>query len=152
MADERDYDDPAIEEAWCNERRQVVAEYLRSQNLDHGRVGEWPAWHVPPVVSIWAIESASKPGAIGWWVIAGDLPTDYVSGADAGDPRAAVRAFAIRWREAADEMRDGREPAGLRIARTVDERRSLAPMLQSRANLLSRWANDDEIWADLFDD
>lgn len=70
-----DYDDPAVDEAWCADQRQVVADYLSSQNVTHGRIGEWPAWHVAPYVSMWAIESLSRPNDIGWWVICGDLPT-----------------------------------------------------------------------------
>lgn len=50
-----DRDDSAMEEQWCAERRAQITSYLQSQGLDHGRVGEWPAWHVAPYVSIWAI-------------------------------------------------------------------------------------------------
>src|SRR6266446_5228772 len=52
-----DYDDPAVEERWCNEQRVNVTNYLSSQKVKHGRIGDWPAWHVAPYVSIWAIES-----------------------------------------------------------------------------------------------
>jgi hypothetical protein len=69
-----DYDDPDVEERWCEEQRTVVADYLRSQKVRHGRIGEWPAWHVAPCASIWAIESLARPEWIGWWVICGDLP------------------------------------------------------------------------------
>ena len=77
-------DDEAAEaeERWCYEQQRKVADYLRSQGLNHGRIGEWPAWHIDPFVSIWAIESLDWPGWIGWWAISGDLPTDYISSAD----------------------------------------------------------------------
>ncbi len=42
------YDDPAIEEQWCSERRAQVIEYLEREKVSHGEVGEWPAWHVVP--------------------------------------------------------------------------------------------------------
>lgn len=63
-------------ERWCEERCAQVAEYLRREGVSHGRIGEWPAWHVAPYVSIWAIESATTPDSIDWWVICGDGPTD----------------------------------------------------------------------------
>src|SRR5207253_9606987 len=74
-----DYDDPDVEERWCIEQRAIVADYLRLQKVRHGRIGEWPAWHVAPIASIWAIESTVQPESIGWWVIGGDPPTDYIS-------------------------------------------------------------------------
>ena len=49
--------DPEVEERWCGEQRSRVADYLRSQGVDYGRIGQWPAWHLAPYVSIWAIES-----------------------------------------------------------------------------------------------
>ena len=66
----------ADEETWCAERRNDAVQYLRNQRLDHGAVGEVPAWFAVPYISIWAIESRKVPGSVGWWVISGDLPTD----------------------------------------------------------------------------
>jgi hypothetical protein len=96
-----DYDDPEINAQWCGERRREVAEYLRVEGLTHGRIGDRPAWQVAPYVSVWAVESLAVPGAVGWWAISGDLPNDYVSSSEAKDPRQAVRAIALLWREAA---------------------------------------------------
>lgn len=92
-----DYDDPEVEASWVSDARTQVAEYLSQQGLEHGPVGDWPAWHLAPMVSIWAVESLEGPGRVGWWVIYGDLPTDYVSGTGIGAPREAVAAFARRW-------------------------------------------------------
>ena len=47
-----DYDDPVVEEQWCAKCRATVAEYLTDRKIEHGRVGEWPAWHIAPCVSI----------------------------------------------------------------------------------------------------
>ncbi len=45
------------EEAWCAARRLQVSEYLATEAARHGtkfgRVGDWPAWHVEPSVSVW---------------------------------------------------------------------------------------------------
>lgn len=90
----RDYDDPAVEEQWCEERRAEVTAYLQRERVEHGRVGEWPAWHVAPYVSIWAIESKKRVDSIGWWVICGDVPTDYVSATHMKHPRDVMRAIA----------------------------------------------------------
>ncbi len=84
---EPNYNDPEVEERWCSEQQIIVAGYLQTQRLKHGRIGEWPAWHVAPKASIWALESVARPEWIGWWVISGDLPTDYISAADVEPPQ-----------------------------------------------------------------
>ena len=143
-----DYDNPNAEERWCKEQRAVVADYLHSQEVKHGRVGDWPAWHVAPYVSIWAIESVARPGWIGWWAISGDLPTDYISSADVKPPqhpRKAIRVIAERWLKQAKAWNEGRDYEGIRIAGSHSHR-ELAPLLETRAKLLIDWADDDSLW------
>jgi hypothetical protein len=79
--------DEVKDENWCAERRQIVLEYLARQPQKFGDVGDWPAWHLAPYVSVWAVESFVRPGAVGGWVICGDLPTDYASAKDVFTPR-----------------------------------------------------------------
>lgn len=141
------YDDPAVEEQWCEDRRAQVVDYLQREGIQHGRVGEWPAWHVAPYVSVWAIESLKVPESIGWWVICGDLPTDVVSAADIGHPRDAARAFANRWRDAAPYMERGEEHPDLRLG-SPESWTELASLLRARAELLAEWAEDDSVWPD----
>lgn len=144
----KDYDDPEIEERWCEQQRAVVVDYLQSQRVKHGSVGDWPAWHVAPYVSIWAIESYKNPEWIGWWVICGDLPADYISAADIEPPqhpRKAIKAIAERWFRYVDESKKGIHPSDYIIGKpeSFDE---LAPNLVKRANLLIEWAQDDSLW------
>ena len=151
MTADINYDDPAIEEAWCEERRSQVVEYLARQQkkcgLIHGEIGEWPAWHVAPYVSLWAVESVVSPGSVGWWVICGDLPTDYVSSKDAKSPRAAIREISANWKELASKTSDGSK-GGSQWLDPLGAEERLQPLLALRANLLSDWANDDSIWTD----
>jgi hypothetical protein len=139
-------DDVAEEEAWCAHQRDVAIEYMSLQATTFGALGEWPAWHLAPYVSVWAVESIAAPGRVGWWVICGDLPTDYTSGADTPDPRAAMIRFATRWCELAASMERGEQPSGFTVGtpKNADE---LAPLLKARARILTQWANDDTVWA-----
>src|SRR5690242_638460 len=127
-----DYDDPTIDEQWCSARREQVVAYLAAAKLAHGQVGEWPAWHLAPHASIWAIESLSSPGWVGWWVICGDLPSDYLSAAAIRHPREAMLAFASRWHKAAELMAIGQSSADFSIG-SPQEWPTLAPLLASRA-------------------
>jgi hypothetical protein len=140
-----DYDDPAVEEEWCQERRSEVEAYLRGQGVDHGRIGEWPAWHVAPYVSVWAIESKARPDWVGWWVICGDLPTDCISSAGAKCPREAVRAIAEEWLELAGYMERGELHPDSRLSRREDWP-TLGPLLQRRAEMLLKYADLDGAW------
>jgi len=133
----------AEEEAWVLDRHRQVAEYLASLGHPHGQIGEWPAWHLAPYVSIWAVESLKAPGSVGWWAICGDLPTDYCSVEEPRHPRTAMRTFAATWRAAASDKR----PDGTLGSTGLPA--SLAPLLLSRADLLTTLADDDENWTDL---
>ena len=140
-----EYDDPAVLERWVTGARTQIQEYLSLEGLPHGQVGDWPAWHVVPVVSIWAIESVRSPGSIGWWVIYGDLPTDYISARGIVNPRTAMAAFSQRWTDYIAAFRQGNLPPGFVIG---DGSEALLGPLESRAATLDRWVNDDECWDD----
>ncbi|HEX8225443.1 MAG TPA: DUF4826 family protein [Allosphingosinicella sp.] len=148
MADKPDYDDPDVEDAWCDEERAKVVAYVEAQRIPHRSVGDWPAWFIAPNVAVWALESETDPGWVGHWVISGDLPTDYVSRDEGEVPREAVRALSERWREAALLMERGEAHPDIAIGQSAGERKSLAPLLAARAALLGRMVDDEEIWAD----
>ncbi|MBI4558372.1 MAG: DUF4826 family protein [Candidatus Hydrogenedentes bacterium] len=142
-----DYDDPAVEEKWCNECRARVADYLKGQGVTHGRIGEWPAWHIAPYVSIWAIESVKYPESVGWWAICGDVPTDYVSAATIKHPRDAMRALAESWFEVSDYMMRGEKHPTITMG-TPQSWPEVGPLLKARAEILTEWANDESLWED----
>ena len=145
-----DFDDPAVEEQWCDERRAQVTAYLEQQGVKHGRVGEWPAWHVAPHVSIWAVEGAERPEWVGWWVICGDLPTDYISADKIKHPREAMRAIAQRWVEVSDCVKRGEKHPTIQVGRAEDQA-ELAPLLEARRNLLLQWTSEDAHWGPEYD-
>lgn len=143
-----DWENPEVEEEWVSQQRQVLEAYLHLQGLKHGAIGEWPAWHVAPYAAVWAIESLAKPGWIGWWGISGDLPTDYISSLvlqPPQHPRKALRAFGQNWRAFVQAGRAGWNQDDVTIGNSYsfDE---AAPMLEARAALLLKWAEDDSLW------
>jgi hypothetical protein len=135
------------EEKWCFSRLEDVQNYLEREGVKHGRVGEWPAWHLQPYVSVWAIESAEVPDAVGWWVISGDLPTDYITSEGIYEPRDAIRSFSKRWEEVSDYMLRGDSHPTIKIG-SPDSWSELGPHLKSRADILWKWAEDDSIWSE----
>lgn len=36
--------DAAAEEAWVAEQRSTIADFFQREGVQHGAIGEWPAW------------------------------------------------------------------------------------------------------------
>jgi hypothetical protein len=143
--EDKNFDDAETYTKWASEERKSVADYLARENVHHGCIGELPAWDAAPVVSLWAIESKTSPGRLGWWVISGDLPTDYVSATGISNPREAIRAIAERWLDLAGCMERGAPHPSMQIGdgNKPDE---LSTPLLSRATTLLEWVENDAHW------
>ena len=131
------------EDEWCVERRKEVVEYLAKEGVKHGEISEWPAWDVVPHTSIWAIESLKSPGWVGWWVVCGDHPTDYLSAEDIKEPRFAYKAIAERWHQLCDYASKGKAHPTISLELRSKEQ---IDMLRSRSETFSSWVLDDENW------
>jgi hypothetical protein len=110
-------------------------------------VGEVPAWHVAPIVSVWAIESLERPGWVGWWAVAGDFPTDYTACQGERHPRQALRDIGTRWLAASDSWFKGEPAVGWELS-SPEKESELAPLLAARAKLFLDFSADDGIWAE----
>jgi hypothetical protein len=51
VSDEEDIEEE-IPEEWIAECRQQIAQYLAKQGVNHGAIGEVPAWSLYPYVTI----------------------------------------------------------------------------------------------------
>jgi Domain of unknown function (DUF4826) len=139
--DERD------DEGWCRQQRASAIAYVADAPDSFGRVGDKPAWYVAPYIAIWAVDDPGQSGTVRWWVICGDLPTDYLSVEDAASPRQAAAAFAERWSNLAAHMQSGVIHPDSRIENRGDAP-LLAPLLESRARLLAEFARDTTLWSE----
>ena len=133
------------DETWLAEQRKVAVAYLEKQGIAKPELGEDPAFDDSPYVSLWAVRSKKNPDAVGWWVIAGDLPTDYVSASDAREPRGAIAAFARLWEEAAQHMLRGEDHPRFSIGRP-ENRRELGDLLRRRGAVLKSYAENESLW------
>lgn len=137
----------STEEQWCADRAPEVVACADRLAAGHGRIGERPAWFAMPYVGIWAVERGDRPEWIGWWVIAGDLPTDAVAAHNLATPRDAIRAFGRRWSLHADALDRGEVPAAwAHIAEGALPK--LAAQLRKRGHALGVWADSAEAWPD----
>lgn len=137
--------EPTPEETWCAERSADVTACLQRHGIEHGRIGEWPAWHVMPYASAWAVESLHRPEWVGWWVICGDLPSDVLAAHDLPSPRDALRAFGKRWVLHGESLDRGDvPPAWAHEPHAVLPK--LAALLKKRGAALQVWADDPAAW------
>ena len=133
------------EERWCAERAAEVAACAARLAPEHGRIGERPAWFAMPYAGLWAVESSHRPEWVGWWVIAGDLPTDALAAHDLPEPRDAMRAFGKRWVLHGQSLDRGEvPPAWAHIA--VEALPKLAAQLKRRGAALQTWADEAASW------
>ena len=139
------YDNPKAEASWLGKQRDQSVAYIEKQGIERRGVSEEPEWFVAPYVSLWTVEFGENPGAIGWWVISGDLPTDYISSNDATDPRSALAAFAARWEEVSTYMLRGEDHPTIRIG-NLENRKELGDLLLRRSRMLKEWVSDDSVW------
>jgi hypothetical protein len=118
---------------------------MMSTGVHHGDIGEVPAWVLFPHISLWAVESGKAPGWVGWWVICGDCPTDYVGCTGDRTPRSAIGDFAKRWRIIAATLLRSESHPDFGVG-NPDNARELAPILSARAKFLEGIAADDGVW------
>jgi hypothetical protein len=125
--------DNAEDAQWADAQRRGVEAYLSLQQCNHAGVSLEPRWYLPPYIAVWAVRSKSNPGAVGWWAISGDVPTDYMTATREIRSEADVlAAFGARWLDAAEAMSRGQH-VGIG---TPDQTAQLAPLLRSRAEIL----------------
>ncbi len=133
------------DDAWYLEQRRQVLSYLSDEGFQTPTVGDWPAWHVAPIISVWAVESVEQPGWVGWWVVSGDFPTDYIACGSDRHPRQALRDIGLRWQDAARSWAEGRPADGWGL-RDPNQEGELAPLLAARAKMFLDIAADDSNW------
>jgi len=133
--------------AWNSAKRAQVVLYLEEQGIPSPEVGEWPAFEVAPHFGIWCVESKKQCGKIGWWVFAGDCPTDYVSEDGQCHPRAALRNLLGRWHDCIPHLKKGLQPPDTKIG-DGSNLQELGELLETRVAILQEWLEDDTLWED----
>jgi hypothetical protein len=139
------YDTPSTETSWIKDERNKVIQYLNEKGVSHMGVPSEPAWFVAPLLGIWPVLSLENPGAVSWWVISGDAPTDHIASDGASEVKEAVSAFAKRWTELSEHILRGEPHPDVQIG-TPDQWPELGEILFRRANMLAEFAAADDLW------
>lgn len=140
--------------AWCDAQYAAIEAYVKTQNISHGLICDWPEWYVAPYIGLWAVEDLADPGFVGYWVLAGDttgaqpqpVSFDFLSAQDCASPREALTAFAKKWAALAAAAAKGNAWTGSPLlAGDISQQ---ATQLARQAELLKLWVSDDDMWED----
>ncbi len=128
--------DAAQVSEWVRAQFQKANLFLAEKGIVMDSVAVQDSRYLPPMVAVWKINGIDKQS---YWVISGDLPTDYIALSAATDARDALRAFSFRWQMNAQQLID----AGLQEQTTAD----YVNLLIGRAHSLYDLFENEQIWS-----
>ena len=128
--------DEAQVSEWVRAQFQKANLFLAEKGIVMDSVAVQDSRYLPPMVAVWKINGIDKQS---YWVISGDLPTDYIALSAATDARDALRAFSFRWQMNAQQLID----AGVQEQTTAD----YVNLLIGRAHSLYDLFENDQIWS-----
>ncbi|MCE9678320.1 DUF4826 family protein [Shewanella sp. AS1] len=123
---------------WVKEHFQKANRFLAEKGVIPSKVIQQECRYLAPLLAIWKIES-KQPKAQTFWVMSGDLPTDYVDVNVAATAREALRHFSMMWQLKAENL--------VQSGATQDPTQAkFAQLLVSRAESLYQIHGDDKLW------
>ncbi|MBV7314573.1 DUF4826 family protein [Shewanella sp. NIFS-20-20] len=126
-------------EVWVREQFQKANRFLAEKGIMPGKVLTDQSRYLAPYVAVWKMESA-KPQKKTYWVISGDLPTDYVEVSAAATPRDVLKHFSLNWQIKAENL--------IRSGAVADPtQKKFANLLISRAQNLYQVQEDEALWS-----
>ncbi|MGI2261538.1 DUF4826 family protein [Shewanella sp. GXUN23E] len=128
-----------MQQQWVREQFQKANKFLAEKGVIPGKVLTDQSRYLVPFVAVWKME-ASQPKKHQYWVISGDLPTDYVSADVAPTAREAIKHFSLTWQLKAENLIQSgvvRDPTQAKFAN----------LLVARAQSLYKMQEDEKLWA-----
>ncbi|AYV14036.1 DUF4826 family protein [Shewanella algae] len=128
----------ALRQAWVREQFQKANKFLAEKGVIPSKVVPAESRYLAPYVAMWKIES-KQPSHKTYWVMSGDLPSDYVDVSVAATAREALRHFSLTWQLKAENL--------VQSGATKDTTQAkFAQLLVSRAESLYKIQEDDKLW------
>ncbi|WOT06512.1 DUF4826 family protein [Shewanella youngdeokensis] len=128
----------ARRQEWIRTHFQKANKFLAEKGVMPHKVYADESRYLAPFVAIWKMDS-KKPTKQTFWVMSGDLPSDYVDVKVAATARDALRHFSMMWQMKAENI----QRSGLAKDPTQAK---FAQLLISRAEGLYKMQADDKIW------
>ena len=125
----------ALAAQWFNQQLSQATQYLAQQGVILETVFNDESTYVAPLFAIFKVRDKDRNK---YWVIAGDLPTDFATDNVAKDAKAAIRHFSLHWQMKAEAM----IRSGLRD--TVQ--RDFAQLLITKAEAIYPFVESEALW------
>ncbi|VEL96711.1 uncharacterized protein DUF4826 [Alteromonas sp. 76-1] len=120
---------------WVREQFQKANKHLAENGVLFESVVTNESRYLVPYLAVWKIKDTNNAM---YWVMSGDLPTDFIADSMATSARGAIKHFAMQWQLKA---------ANLRASESADASSlEYAELLESRAEGLYAIQNQDELW------
>ncbi|ARD22576.1 MULTISPECIES: DUF4826 family protein [Shewanella] len=133
-------DPEVLRQQWVQAQFQKANRFLAEKGVIPSKVLADESRYLVPYLAIWKMES-KQPTKQTFWVMSGDLPSDYVDVKVAGTAREAIRHFSMMWQIKAENLH--------KSGATRDETQlKFANLLVSRAESLYNMQNDEKLWQD----
>ncbi|MDO6568144.1 DUF4826 family protein [Alteromonas sp. 1_MG-2023] len=120
---------------WVREQFQKANKHLAENGVLFESVVTNESRYLVPYLAVWKIKDTENAF---YWVMSGDLPTDFIADSMAATARDAIKHFAMSWQL---------KSANLRVSQGADKASlEYAALLESRAEGLHAIHNQDELW------
>lgn len=130
----------AMQQQWVQQQFQKANKFLAEKGVIPGKVLTDQSRYLVPYIAVWKME-ASQPRKKQYWVISGDLPTDYVAADVAGNAREAIKHFSLTWQLKAENILNS-------SAASDPTQQKFAQLLISRAQSLYQMQEDKALWGE----
>ena len=121
--------------AWVREQFQKANKHLAENGVLFDSVVTEESRYIAPYVAVWKIKASDGKY---FWVISGDLPTDFMPIENEKTARAAIRHFSLVWQLKAENIN--------RNEGANETEKEFAQLLISRAEGLHRIQAQEELW------
>ncbi|MGX9459633.1 DUF4826 family protein [Shewanella sp. A14] len=131
-------DQEALRQEWVRTQFQKANRFLAEKGVIPSKVLAEDSRYLAPYLAIWKMES-KQPKKQTFWVMSGDLPSDYVDVKVATTAREAIRHFSMMWQLKAENLH--------KSGATKDATQlKFAQLLVSRAESLYKIHQDEKLW------
>lgn len=125
-------------EAWIKEQFQRANKHLAENGVLFDTIIADESKYLIPYLSVWKIKSTENKR---YWVISGDLPSDFMMADHAKNAREAIRHFSMSWQMKAENIR--------RTMPNDETQMRFAALLENKAMNLFNVHDSEHLWGDL---
>ena len=120
---------------WVRKQYQTATKFLADKGFVTDSVKVEDSRYIAPLVAIWKLKTIDNHW---FWVICGDLPSDYIAIDVANDAKEAIRHFSMKWQLQAESIFKNQE--------ATSEQNNYAQLLVGRAEGLYQLVNQEVLW------